>query len=112
MTTSLYERALRAPLPEQIQAVLEKVDVLGDSLDGPALRKIVDLVNRPSLTRYERWVLQRALRPIYRRMALNHAMGIVLNQPDEMDKFFNRLSSERSAERLQTRVVVKPRDYA
>ena len=85
----LTEKILRAPLPDQLKALLEKFDVEFDTRD---LRKLGELSGDRSFTRYERYVLNRAYRKaraeVDRVRALDAAMNIVLNRREEMEESF------------------------
>jgi len=85
----LTEKILRAPLPDQLKALLEKFD--GD-FDASHLRMLRNLANESSLTRYERFMLKRthhkAQMELNRAETLDAAMSIVLNRREEMEESF------------------------
>jgi hypothetical protein len=85
----LTEKILRAPLPDQLKALLEKFD--GD-FDASHLRALKNLADEPSFTRYERLMLRRAYKEaqvkLGRDNALSSAMTVVLNLKDD-DNFFD-----------------------
>ena len=80
------EKILRAPLPDQLKALLEKFDV---EFDASHLRMLRNLANESSLTRYERFMLKRthhkAQMELNRAETLDAAMNIVLNRGDRSD---------------------------
>jgi hypothetical protein len=83
----LTEKILRAPLPDQLKALLEKFDAEFDTRD---LRKLGELSGDRSFTRYERYVLNRTYRKaraeVDRVRALDAAMNIVLNRREETEE--------------------------
>jgi hypothetical protein len=85
----LTEKILRAPLPDQLKALLEKFDFEFDTRD---LRKLGELSGDRSFTRYERYMLNRtyskARAEVDRVRALDAAMNIVLNRREEMEESF------------------------
>jgi hypothetical protein len=85
----MIEKILRAPLPDQLKALLEKFD--GD-YDASHLRALKNLAKEPSFTRYERLMLRRAYKEaqvkLERDSALSSAMTVVLNLK-EGDRFFD-----------------------
>lgn len=80
----MLEKLLRARLPEQFVALIEKLE---QDPDTSHLQKVEWLLDSHEavLTRYERWALQRAVRKcrnvIRREKTLNRAMRIVINEP-------------------------------
>lgn len=80
----MIEKMLRAPLPNQLKALLEKFD--GD-FDASHLRALKNLADEPSFTRYERLMLRRAYKEaqvkLGRDNALSSAMTVVLNLNDD-----------------------------
>ena len=82
----LTEKILRAPLPDQLKALLEKFDA---EFDASHLRKLGHMTTNRSFTRYERFMLKRthhkAQMELNRVEALNAAMNIVLNRVDKSD---------------------------
>ena len=80
----LIEKILRAPLPDQLKALLEKFDT---EFDASHLRKLALLADERSLTWYERRMLTRAhrkaLHELNRADTLDLAMSIVLNREEE-----------------------------
>jgi len=82
----MLTKLLRFPVPDQIKALLEKIDSEGAALDSSSRRKIESLIDDYNLTRYERYLLKRGLDKYQRATTLDRAMCIVLNQPDEQDK--------------------------
>jgi hypothetical protein len=78
------EKMLRAPLPDQLKALLEKFE--GD-FDASHLRALKNLADEPSFTRYERLMLRRAYKEaqvkLGRDHALSSAMTVVLNLKDD-----------------------------
>jgi hypothetical protein len=82
----MVEKMLRAPLPDQLKALLEKFDV---EFDASHLRMLRNLANESSLTRYERFMLKRthhkAQMELNRAETLDAAMNIVLNRGDRSD---------------------------
>lgn len=82
----MIEQILRAPLPDQIKALLEKLD---NELDASSLQKVNNFARNYAayLTRYERMMLRRAIRRINRELLMNEAMAIVINTPPEVEKW-------------------------
>jgi aspartate oxidase len=83
----MLEKLLRARLPEQIVALIEKLE---QDPDASHLYKVERLVNDDEaiFTRHERWALKRAMRKcqnvIRREETLNRVMRVVINeQPEE-----------------------------
>ncbi len=82
----MLTKLLRFPIPDQIKALLEKIDSEGAALDSSSRRKIESLIHVDNLTRYERYLLKQGLAKYERAKTLDKAMCIVLNQEDERDK--------------------------
>jgi hypothetical protein len=81
----MLTKLLRWPVPDQIKALLEKIDNEGAALDSSSRNRIRELLDEDFLTRYEKFLLKRGLRTYKRAKALDDAMCIVLNQPDEKE---------------------------
>lgn len=85
----MLEKLLRAPLPEQIVALLEKLE---QNPDTSHLRKVEQLLEyyETHLTRYEEWVIKRNMRRIRdvirREQTLNNVMNIVVGRPTDEEK--------------------------
>ena len=79
----MLTKLLRLPIPDQIKALLEKIDSEGAALDSSFRRKLDSLIHEDHLTRYERFLIKRALVKNQRAKTLDDAMCIVLNQEDE-----------------------------
>ena len=83
----LTEKILRAPLPDQLKALLEKFDA---EFDASHIAKLYRLSDEKSLTWYERRMLKRAYRKAFRELnradTLNEAMNIVLNRREEREE--------------------------
>lgn len=77
----MLTKLLRFPVPDQIKALLEKIDSEGAALDSSSRVRIRELLDEDFLTRYEKFLLKRGLRTYKRAKALDDAMCIVLNQP-------------------------------
>lgn len=97
----MLEKLLRAPLPEQVVALLEKLE---QDPDASHLKKVERLLeyHATKLTGYERWIIKRQLRKNYREIrrveTLNNVMSIVINdRSDEEEQL--RLEQERQAKR-------------
>lgn len=80
----IVEKILRAPLPDQLKALLEKFDA---EFDASHLTKLGKLAEELSLTWYERRMLNRAYRKarrvLNRAKTLDAAMSIVLNTKED-----------------------------
>jgi hypothetical protein len=82
----MLEKLLRARLPEQIVALLEKLE---QNPDTSHLEKVARLMDHheSNFTKYEEWMLRRTMiriRNVIRRaQTLNRAMSIVINEPSE-----------------------------
>lgn len=74
----MIDKILRAPLPDQLKALLEKLD---NEVDASSLKKINDFVRLYAryLTRYERMVFRRSINRINRHLLMEEAMAIVIN---------------------------------
>lgn len=101
---------LRAPLPDQLKALLETIDSYELGKETSSLRKIEALLGNPALSVYERWVIRNALRPYYRKRLLDHAMMVVLNKPDAVDTFL--ASTDWPSNPPRTVTVRKKHDHA
>ena len=99
----MLEKLLRARLPEQIVALLEKLE---QNPDTSHLEKVARLMDHheSNFTKYEEWMLRRTMirirNVIRRETTLNRAMGIVINEPSEeelrmreREAMYNRLSA-------------------
>lgn len=73
----MLSRLLRYFTPQQIQALLEILD----NPDDARSLQVEQLQHHPGVTLYERWLLRRALRKVYRARLMAAAMGTVLNLP-------------------------------
>ena len=86
----IVEKILRAPLPDQLKALLEKFDT---EFDASHLRALRNLADEPSFTRYERFMLRRAYKEaqvkLERGSALSTAMSVVLNLKEENELYFD-----------------------
>lgn len=71
-------KALRRLVPEEIKALLEKIDSF-DSLFDSSSYPTRDFVRNAKLTRLERFLLRNALHRIERRDTMVHAMSLVIN---------------------------------
>jgi hypothetical protein len=82
----MLEKLLRARLPEQIIALIEKLE---QDPDASHLDKVVWLMKNSEavFTRRERWALKRAVRKcrnvLRREQTLNRVMRIVINEPTQ-----------------------------
>jgi hypothetical protein len=80
----MLNKLLRAPLPEQIVALLEKLE---QNPDTSHLQKVESLLDyhETTLTRYEEWVIRlqlRRIRNVIRRaQTLDDVMSIVVDRP-------------------------------
>ena len=81
----MLEKLLRAPLPEQIVALLEKLE---QDPDTSHLERVTILLEyrKTQFTRYETWIIKRALRKLRftleRAWTLQKTMSIVINEPE------------------------------
>lgn len=76
----MIEKILRAPLPDQLKALLEKLDSDPDASSIFKINEYVRLYAR-YLTRYERMVFRRSINQMNRKLLMEEAMAIVINQP-------------------------------
>lgn len=81
----MMTKLLRKPLPQEVLALLEKIDSIDDTSDSSYYRA-KSLVRDGHFTRYERALLRNALGKIARRETMRHAMGVVINEPCESDQ--------------------------
>jgi len=83
----MLDKLLRRPLPEQIVALLEKLEQNPDTSHLEKVERLLEYYET-QLTRYEEWVIKRQMRKIRkgirREQTLNHVMCIVIN--DKTDK--------------------------
>lgn len=87
----MLEKLLRFPLPDQLKAVAEKIDSLDETSSTGRISTWVRDVS--SLSRYERWVLKRALRKRVRATTLCEAMAIVITpEPTHGEYLTGRIS--------------------
>ena len=81
----MLEKLLRARLPEQIVALIEKLEQDPDTSHLDKVEKLLGY-HKSQLTRYERWVIKRAIRKsqnvVRRAWTLQKAMSIVINEPE------------------------------
>lgn len=80
----MLERLLRYPLPDQIKALCEKIDLLDDD-DASSLAKIDDLIYHMRF--YERLIARRAIKLKKRAKVLNRAMELVIGSKNDYDRF-------------------------
>ena len=73
----MLSKLLRYFAPQQIQALLEILD----NPDDARSLQVEQLQHHTGVTFYERWLLRRALRKVYRARFMTLAMGTVLNLP-------------------------------
>jgi hypothetical protein len=71
----MIEQLLRYPLPDQIKALIEKIESEDDTSSLPFIEQLV-----PFMRPYERYVFRRALRKAQRARLLNRAMEIVIDR--------------------------------
>lgn len=76
-----FIKALRRLVPNEIKALLEKIDSLDTSPDS-SYYHIKDFVRNANLTRLERFLLRDALHNIARHDTMARAMEIVIGRPD------------------------------
>lgn len=76
----MIKELLRKPLPQEVVALLEKIDSLTDRSDSSYYRAR-SLVESGTFSRYERLLLRRALNELPRRETLHDAMDVVINTP-------------------------------
>ena len=82
----MLERLLRYPLPNQIKALCEKIDLLGvDDASSLFVVKLHDLSNGFNL--YERFVVRRTLKKAQRVRVLNKVMELVIGSKNDYDRF-------------------------
>lgn len=82
----MMDKLLRAPLPDQFKALLEKLDT---ELDTSSLQKINRFLRdyESCLTRYERLVFKREIRKVNRRIIMDAAMAVVINVPEPESEY-------------------------
>jgi hypothetical protein len=73
-----FIKALRRLVPEEIKALLEKIDSIDDAFDS-SYYTVEEYVRNARLTRLERFLLRGAIRRIERHTAMVNAMNIVIN---------------------------------
>ena len=71
-------KTLRRFVPEEIKALLEKIDSFDTATDSSSFY-VKEFVRHAALTRLERFLLRHALRRIDRRDTMMQAMNIVIN---------------------------------
>jgi len=85
----MLEKLLRLPLPDQIKALIEKIE----SLDETSSTSRITAWMRDSqstLTRYERWSVKRALRKRERVVTLCEAMTLVITPEPTYGEYLTR----------------------
>ena len=75
-------KALRRLVPEEIKALLEKIDAF-DTLTDSSSYPTKDFVRNAKLTRLERFLLRDALNRIERRDTMVRAMELVIHAPSD-----------------------------
>jgi hypothetical protein len=108
----MLTKLLRFPVPDQIKALLEKIDSEGAALDSSSRRKIESLIHVDNLTRYERYLLKQGLAKYERAKTLDRAMCIVLNQEDERDRAEKQIVSSTALLNGLNGTTVAMRDLA
>lgn len=83
-----FIKPLRRLVPEEIKALLEKIDSIDDAFDS-SYYTLQEYVRHAKLTRLERFLLRNAMCRIDRHTAMVNAMNIVINsrKPDPRDVF-------------------------
>jgi hypothetical protein len=85
----MLDKLLRARLPEQIVALLEKLEQDPDASHLEKVEKLLDYY-ASSFTRYEEWVIKRQMRKIRngirREQTLDNVMRIVINDKTDEEK--------------------------
>ena len=76
---NIIEKNLRRLVPDEIKALLEKIDSLEDHHDS-SFYSIKEYARRARLTWLEKFLLDRGVGRIERRAAMVSAMDLVLNQ--------------------------------
>ena len=82
----MLEKLLRLPLPDQIKAVLEKIESLDETSSTTRITRWVR-DSQSTLTRYERWAIKRALRKRERVVTLCQAMALVITPEPTHDEY-------------------------
>lgn len=77
----MLEQFLRARLPEQLIALIEKIESVEQTSDASHLRTVWEVLDRRGLTWFERTMLRRAVFRYERALALNMIMEIVIDSP-------------------------------
>ena len=85
----MLETLLRLPLPDQIKALIEKVESLDETSSSYRISNWVK--SSSTLTRYECWMLNRALNKRHRARTLCEAMSLVITPEPSTDEYFNDL---------------------
>lgn len=83
-----FIKTLRHLVPEEIKALLEKIDSFSDTTDS-SYYHAVEYVRKEKLTRLERFLLRDALNQIARRSAMVRAMNIVIHNTREPEQGYN-----------------------
>lgn len=82
-----FIKTLRHLVPEEIKALLEKIDSFDDTSDS-SYYHAVEYVRKEKLTRLERFLLRDALNHIARRSAMVRAMNIVIHNTRESEQTY------------------------
>jgi hypothetical protein len=77
----MLEQFLRARLPEQLIALIEKIESVEQTSDASHLRTVWEVLDRRGLTWFERAMLRRVVFRYERAIALNMIMEIVIDSP-------------------------------
>lgn len=78
----MIKHLLRKPLPQEVVALLEKIDAI-ETRDDSSYHRAMAIVHGGKFTRYERALLRNALGKIMRRETLHEAMEVVINAPSQ-----------------------------
>ena len=84
----MIDKLLRIPLAPQFKAVLEKLDNSTETSSLPAVENFFR-AHVKGMTRYERFVLRRAIRNADRLFMLNNAMEVVLGTDEYSTKMYS-----------------------
>lgn len=79
------EKILRYPLPDQVKALLEKIDASDGDLCTSSLERVQSLLSRAGLSLYERWMIRRNFRKYQRAKAMAVCMEIVMGRPASVE---------------------------
>lgn len=108
----MIKHLLRKPLPQEVVALLEKIDAIETRADS-SYHRAMAIVHGGKFTRYERALLRNALGKIMRRETLHEAMEVVINAPSQEGVTVGNpyLKEDWTPRSLKVSLLTRIRDY-